>query len=386
MKFLFLTNYYKRLVDLFSGLLAFDRELNKFKDVGLALKLNDIREELKIAHTVFSKNVHCFGWLGALFSVIPFTEPYKARLAFAKKIASLRPDIHKILTYYQENLPYVASPLLHFKITQYCKDYFSSFSKVFLIMTASLICLVVAVLCLGALAEDNSETAQLVGLFSAKALIVLFIFVAHKLPILLLVKFTALSSWLSLVAARVASRPGKFWRLITFSTEEVYLCVNKSWRKSLLVALPWLKNNKMTSAEMLIFALNPFNILLNLLSLVKNLWLLGIDTMPFNPRGRQRLPSPIALRIAKGLMVLLCELIALPILLLQRIIQAIILSVQEVITVFWGDKTVVAISGVAEQACRTLPLHFLPAAKKRSRHIISTASYITRQLNETNDQ
>jgi len=159
--------------------------------------------------------------------------------------------------------------------------------------------LIIALMGLGTLAEDNGTTAAILAHFFAKSLIACFAFFAAKIPLLVLVKWTTINGWFSVLLWREALRPASVKPLFTFSTEAVYYNKDFSWNE---IFAPFIQGCKRAFK----FFSNPLTLIIASIKVVENLFVFALDLLP--PRVAANAPSSVIYRVLKGLMVLLCEL------------------------------------------------------------------------------
>jgi len=174
------------------------------------------------------------------------------------------------------------------------------------ILSAVALCFtIIALIGFGALAEDNHTTAIMLAHFAAKSLIAVFAFFAAKIPLLALIKWTTISSWFSALLWRETINPESIKSLFTFSTDAAYL--NKQLRFK-DIALPII-NLYCTSVENRIkFSTNPFTIVIAIIKTIKNFCIFIIDYLP--PKSTIMTPSFAIYRALKGMIILVCELMA----------------------------------------------------------------------------
>lgn len=164
---------------------------------------------------------------------------------------------------------------------------------------------IVALIGLGALAEDHHTTAAMLAHFIGKSLIAVFAFFAAKIPLLVLIKWTTINGWFSALLWRETLKPESIKSLFTFSTEAAYL--NKKFRTADIFR-PVL-NLYCTSIENRIkFFSNPFTIVIALIQTIENFCIFVVDHLP--PQVEIMTPSFAIYRALKGIIILVCELSA----------------------------------------------------------------------------
>lgn len=162
---------------------------------------------------------------------------------------------------------------------------------------------IVALIGLGALAEDSQTMSAVLAHFTAKSLIALFAFFAAKMPLLVLAKWTAINGSFSALLWRETIKPESIKSLFTFSTDAAYF--NK--RMSFSEVFRPIMNLYRTSVENRIkYFTNPFTMIISLIKTAENFCLFVVDRLP--PRSTYGMASFPLYRAIKGAIILICEL------------------------------------------------------------------------------
>jgi len=231
----------------------------------------------------------------------------------------------------------------------------------------------IALVGLGAIAEDNHTAAVLVAHFAAKSLIVIFAFFAAKIPLLILVKWTAINGGISILLWHETINPKSIKTILTFNTESAYLNLDSSWAD---IFSPLTKIKKAPLEHQFKFYTNPLSMLIALTKIGMNFVLALIDSLP--PYTQPHTPSFAPYRILKGLIILVTELLTIPLALIAPIINLpyylayfIAITIPDVITwLFFEFKLEEKNLDDSQQLSKAMPTN--------------TMKYISRQLLEQN--
>ena len=180
---------------------------------------------------------------------------------------------------------------------------FHTIFRTAILSVVALLFTVIALIGLGALAEDGHATSVMLAHFAAKSLIAVFAFFAAKIPLLTLLKWTTINGWFSALLWRETINPESIKSLFTFSTEVAYF----SRKFTLAKILRPVTNLYRTSAENRIkFFTNPFTLIIAAIKTIENFCIFIINSLP--PRSEYGMPSFSIYRALKGIIVLVCEL------------------------------------------------------------------------------
>lgn len=176
---------------------------------------------------------------------------------------------------------------------------------------------IIALIGLGALAEDNHAAAIMLAHFAAKSLIAIFAFFAAKIPLLALIKWTTINGWFSALLWRETINPESIKSLFTFSTEAAYL--NKKFR-TIDILRPMINLYCTTIENRIKFFFNPFTIVIALIKTIENFCIFVVDHLP--PKAEIMTPSFFLYRALKGIIILVCELTTILLALIEPLASA----------------------------------------------------------------
>lgn len=162
---------------------------------------------------------------------------------------------------------------------------------------------IVALISLGALAEDSQTMSAVLAHFAAKSLIALFAFFAAKMPLLVLVKWTAINGSFSALLWRETIKPESIKSLFTFSTDAAYFNKKLSFME---VFRPMMNLYKTSIENRIKYFTNPFTMIISVIKTAENFCLFVVDHLP--PRSTYGMSSFPLYRMIKGLIILICEL------------------------------------------------------------------------------
>lgn len=203
--------------------------------------------------------------------------------------------------------------------------------KVFL----SIFCLLfatISLVSLGALGEDYVNFANILNHLLNKTLIIVFVYTAIKLPLIILLKSTLISSCCALLSWKAIIKPDYLKELFSFHRKEVYYIQIKSLAYEVKKLIP-LFNKNVGVENKIRFCMNPASIAIAIINCVKEYLVCNIDllsnhiTSYFRKQNiidttEQHLStviSPKFSRFLKGFVVIICELSTLPLKFIQPI-------------------------------------------------------------------
>lgn len=190
--------------------------------------------------------------------------------------------------------------------------------KIFL----SIFCLLFAalgVVSLGALGEDYVNFANILNHLLNKTLIIVFVYTAIKLPLIVLLKSTLISSCCALLSWKGIIKPDYLKELFSFHRKEVYYIQRKSLVYEVKKLIPLLNKNIGVESK-ISFCMNPASITISIINCVKEYLVCNIDllsnhiTSYFHKQdidttgSLNTTVSPKFFRFLKGFVVIICEL------------------------------------------------------------------------------
>lgn len=193
---------------------------------------------------------------------------------------------------------------------------------------------IATIIIFGALTEDFEKSANIVNHAIGSSLIVFFSYVALKLPVVILIKLAFINSYIFLLSWKYLKQTKFFQDLFTLKRKEVYYMQRKTLSYELKKNIP-LCNKNISLESKIKFILNPTSILISLVNCFKEYWLCIINDVSFEILKNNKtlyidfshryssnlMKSPEISRYLKGIVVIICELILLPLKFLQPIID-----------------------------------------------------------------
>lgn len=234
----------------------------------------------------------------------------------------------------------------------------------------------IALVGLGALVEDNHTTSVIFAHFAAKSLITIFAFFAAKIPLLALLKWTTISSWFSALFWRETIKPESIKPLFTFSTDTAYF----NNKLTLAEIVRPIINLYRTSIENRIkFFANPLTLTIAVIKTIENFCIFIVNYLP--PRTERGTPSFSIYRALKGIIILVCELPAIFLALIEPIanlpyylLYFIVITIPDwVMWLFFEFKTEEAAAPVA-------------APSSSPTIVLNTTRYISQKLQHSNEE
>jgi hypothetical protein len=236
-----------------------------------------------------------------------------------------------------------------------------------------ILCLLISTLGIGVLLENYSFTnaSDILTLVAGDFLIVVFAYFATKLTTLALVHLTVCSSCGFLIAIKEILQPGSLRKLFAMNKAEIYYARAKSWEKMIAI-FPYF-NADISLLRKTQFLLNPFSVAIASIRFIKEIVFKIINEMPTydsDPGSDEYGITYAIYRRLKWVIAALCEILVLPLQILEPIGHIFYQMVYFVVAVICKKKTWVGLDIQHAQHVKNRNIMFSsPASQGGTRQI-----------------